>query len=521
MSEDRLQRAISFTIASGYQLNEEAFNFLNIVSKTQDPIKLMELVIKKTETLADKPLFINRDFLEEVTKELFTEVKEEKPPQLSPPLPIIEAKKVFHSYAKGIDSSIKVIDDPTEHICTSGSLEEYLEYFQDRFKRLRKLLSRRMDTKDAMAISAALKASVNSKLKIIGMITQRRESKRRIFLKLEDLDASVTVLVPQNVAPEVMEKARALLLDQVVCVNAVKGRNDLLIAEDFILPDVPERKSNKAPIPVYAALISDLHVGSKLFMREEFSRFVLWLNGKFGNNSMRKLASHVKYVVIAGDLVDGIGIYPNQLEELAIPDIYEQYQKVAKFLEQIPDYIELIIIPGNHDASRKALPQPALPKDFAEPLYEARKVHSLGNPSTVSLHEVELLLYHGRSLDDIASVAPNVSFQTPEKAMRCLLKSRHLAPIYGEKTSIAPERRDFMVIERTPDVFHAGHVHVLRYDRYRGTLLVNSGAWQEQTAYQKKMGLTPTPGVIPLVNLQTLQVTPIDFTTPYVQALGH
>ena len=516
MSEDRLQRAVSFTIASGYQLNKEAFNFLSIVSKTQDPIKLMEEVIRKTETLADKPLFINRDFVEEVTKEVFPELKEEKPQQPMPPSPLIEAKKVFHAYAKDVDSSIKVIDDPTDQICTSGSLEEFLEYFQDRFKRIRKLLNKRMDAKDAMPISEALKASVNSKVKIIGMVTQRRESKRRIFLRFEDLEASVTVLVPQNVAPEVMEKARALLLDQVVCVSAVKGRNDLLIAQDFILPDVPKRTPNKAPIPVYAALISDLHVGSKMFMREEFNRFVLWLNGKFGNNSLRNLASHVKYVVIAGDLVDGIGVYPNQLKELAIKDIYEQYQRVSKFLEQIPDYIELIIIPGNHDASRKALPQPALPKEYSEPLYEAREVRSLGNPCTISLHEVELLLYHGRSLDDIVSVVPNVSFHTPEKAMRLLLKSRHLAPVYGEKTPIAPEKRDFMVIERTPDIFHAGHVHVLKYDTYRGILLANSGAWQKQTEYQKKMGLTPTPGIVPIVNLQTLQVTPVDFTTPYV-----
>lgn len=516
MSEDLLQRAVSFTIASGYQLNQEAFNFLSIVSKTQDPIKLMEEVIKKTETLADKPLFINRDFLEEVTKELFPVVKGEKPQQPAPPLPPVEAKKLFHAYAKDVDSSIKIINDPTDQICTSGSLEEYLQYFQDRFNRIRKLLNKRIDARDAMPISEALKASANSKVKIIGMITQRRESKQRIFLTFEDLEASVTVLVPQNVAPKVMEKARALLLDQVVCVSAVKGRNDLLIAEDFVLPDVPKRTPNKATVPIYAALISDLHVGSKTFMREEFNRFVLWLNGKFGNNSLRNLASHVKYVVIAGDLVDGVGVYPGQLKELAIKDIYEQYQKVSKFLEQIPDYIELIIIPGNHDASRKALPQPALPKEYAEPLYEARMVRSLGNPCTISLHEVELLLYHGRSLDDVISVVPNASFHTPEKAMRLLLKSRHLAPVYGEKTPIAPEKRDFMVIERTPDIFHAGHVHVLRYDTYRGILLVNSGAWQEQTEYQKKMGLTPTPGIIPIVSLQTLQVKPVDFTTPYV-----
>jgi DNA polymerase II small subunit len=93
-----------------------------------------------------------------------------------------------------------------------------------------------------------------------------------------------------------------------------------------------------------------------------------------------------------------------------------------------------------------------------------------------------------------------------------LLKSRHLAPIYGKRTAIAPEKKDFMVIERPPDVFHAGHVHVLRCNKYKGTLIVNSGAWQGQTTFQQKMGLNPTPGILPIVNLQTSMISTIDFT---------
>ncbi len=508
MSE-RLQRAISFAISSGYQLEKGAFDFLETMAQNGDPVQLMEEAIKRVETFPEKPLFIARTVLEEAMKQVFPEKEEAKPP---PPQPIMEARKaVFHAYAKDVDANMKVIEDPTDKICTTGSMEEYLEYFQDRFKRIRRFLRKRVDTKDATTISEALKAPVNSKVKIIGMITEKRERKQRIFLRVDDFEASATVLVPSKI----MKKTQALLLDQVVCISVIKGRNDLLIAEDFLLPDVPQKTPHKASIPVYAALISDLHVGSEMFMREALQRFMLWLNGKFGNKSLRETASHVKYVIVAGDLVDGIGIYPEQIKELAIKDIYEQYRAVAKFMEQIPDYIELIIIPGNHDASRKALPQPAIPRDYAEPLYEARKVLSLGDPAVVSLHDVELLLYHGRSLDDIVGAAPNVSFHTPDKAMKLLLQSRHLAPAYGQKTPIAPEKQDFMVIERVPDIFHTGHVHVMKHDTYRGILMVNSGAWQSRTEYQRKMGLEPTPGIAPVVNLQTLGATTIRFAKPY------
>jgi DNA polymerase II small subunit len=131
-----------------------------------------------------------------------------------------------------------------------------------------------------MPISVALKTPVKSKVNIIGMIAEKIESKERLFVKIEDLETSVTVLVPQSGSREVIEKARSLLLDQVVCVSAIKGRNNLLIAKDLILPEVPRKTPHKASIPVYAALTSDLHVGSKEFMEKEFNRFLLWLKVK-------------------------------------------------------------------------------------------------------------------------------------------------------------------------------------------------------------------------------------------------
>jgi DNA polymerase II small subunit len=364
---------------------------------------------------------------------------------------------------------------------------------------------------EIIPISGIDKIPTNSRVKIIGMVTEKRELKSKLFLKLEDFGASITVLVPQTLGHQTMVKARSLLLDQVICVNAVKGSNDFLIAKDVIWPDIPQRSPNTATIPVYAALISDLHIGSTLFMQKAFDRFIHWLNGKFGNEALRNIAHHIKYIVIAGDLVDGIGIYPNQIKELEITDIKAQYDAVYKYLEKIPEHIEIIVTPGNHDAARKALPQPAIPQQYAESLYKSRRIHSFGNPCTLSLHGVNFLLYHGRSLDDTAAVVPNTSFQTPEKTMKTLLQSRHLAPIYGEKTPIAPEKKDFMVIENVPDVFHAGHVHVYKSSTYRGSLLINSGAWQTQTEFQRKMGITPTPGIAPVVNLQTLSVIPINF----------
>jgi len=517
MSEtEKLQKAVEFTIAAGYQLNKEAFEFLSMLATTEDPKEIIQKAVQKIDALKEKPLFIDRNFLEELmgkpksTKEVLIQPLE-APLQTSPEPQITEGKRPFRPYAKEVEANINVIEDPSSKLSSNGTIEDYLEYFRDRFKRMEKLLRQRIDARSAASVIDALKAPANTRLKIIGMITEKRQSKKKMFLTVEDLHANATVLVPQNAPQGLLKKARLLLLDQVVCLSVVKTRSRLLVAEDIVLPEIAQKPKHKAPIPVYAVFTSDMHVGSTKFQRESFNRFVLWLNGKYGNERMREIVSHVKYVLIAGDIVDGIGIYPNQIKELAIKEVYEQYKLAAKFIEQIPDYVEVIIIPGNHDATRKALPQPAISNEFLEPLQESRKIRSLGNPCFLSLHDVEVLLYHGRSLDDIISTVPGMAYNHPEKAMTLLLQSRHLAPVYGGKTLLSPENRDFLVIERIPDIFHAGHIHLLGYSNYRGVLVLNSGGWQEQTDYMRRLGVVPTLGKVPVVNLQTLDVTVVPF----------
>jgi DNA polymerase II small subunit len=489
-----------------------------MVATTEDPAEIINRAIQRIESLEEKPFFIERSFLEhllgttEPIKEIILERAETiQAPEEARGLQMAEGKTHFHPFSKDVDASISVIENPGTELSSNGTIEDYLGYFQDRFKQLERLLRQRIDVRSAASILDAVRAQANMRLKIIGMITEKRESKQKTVLTIEDLKASVTVLVPQNASQELQRKARHLLLDQVICLSVVKTRSPLLIVEDIILPDVAQRTPHKASVPVYAVLTSDMHVGSSKFTRESFNRFILWLNGKFGNEKMREVAGHVKYVLVAGDIVDGVGVYPNQIKELAVKDVQKQYRLAAKYIEQIPDYIEVVVIPGNHDAPRKALPQPAIEDTYLETLQESRKVRSFGDPCALSLHGVEVLMYHGRALDDIISTVPEMSHSHPEKAMRLLLQSRHLAPLYGGKTPLSPELKDSLVIGRVPDIFHAGHVHALEYSNYRGVLVVNSGCWQEQTDYMRRNGFMPTPSKVPVVNLQTLEVDSVSF----------
>ncbi len=95
-----------------------------------------------------------------------------------------------------------------------------------------------------------------------------------------------------------------------------------------------------------------------------------------------------------------------------------------------------------------------------------------------------------------------------------MLKCRHLSPIYGSRVSIAPEKQDHLVIETPPDILHCGHVHTVGCAKYRGVTIVNSGTWQSQTEFQRRMNLDPDPAKAVVVDLSNLNTTIISFDQP-------
>jgi DNA polymerase II small subunit len=527
-TQEKLQQAIEATIAAGFQLNSEAFEYLIQNAETNDPVAVMNLALKQMAILQVKPMFIEKAFLEAVMGQAAAAVEEavlehsyepQNVTQPSYPEPTIEPQistleGIFHPYAKDIPSKLEIVDDSTGKLTSNGTLDEYVAYFQDRFKRIDKLLRQRMDVKAATPIVEALKSQPKTKLKIVCMLTEKRDSKNNTILSVEDLGGSATILVPQKAPEEVKKKALMLLPDTVFCAAVIKTRTNLLMAEDIILPEVGRKAPQRAQEPVYAVLTSDIHVGSTKFTKKAFRNFILWLRGKYGTAEILEIAGRVKYLLIAGDIVDGVGIYPGQQMELTIRDIHKQYNFAAKYLEKIPEYIEIVLAPGNHDAARKSQPQPAIAAGYLTAIKGKKNIHSVGSPCYLSLHGVEVLMFHGVSLNDIIGVVPGMDNDHPEKSMRLLMQGRHLAPVYGGKTMLSPENRDYLVVDRVPDIFHAGHIHVLGFCNYRGVLVVNSGGWQEQTDYMEKLGLVPTPGKVPVVNLQTMEATVLDFMEP-------
>ena len=395
-----------------------------------------------------------------------------------------------------------------------GDINGFVEYFKSRYEKACRAFRERIQFRNFMSIESIKKLSERSEAITVGIVNRiSRTRKGNILIELEDTSGVLNVIVPGNnsILTKTCEK---IINDEIIGVGGVYlGRDKgMLIANEIYSIDIPfEKISIKSSEDAAIAFISDLHVGSRKFMKKEFLRFILWLKGKLGNEKQKKLAEKVKYVIIAGDVVDGVGVYPEQSKDLEIKDIYEQYKKVYEYLCMFPEHLEIIIAPGNHDATRQAEPQPAIFEDYAAEFYDDKRIRMVTNPSYVKIDSTKILIYHGRSLDDVIARIPELSYAEPCRAMEEILKKRTLVPIFGEKVPIAPHRNDCFFIEEVPDILHFGHVHYTQVKKYRWVNLVNSGAFQRQTDYQRRLNMRPDPGKVPVYEMESGKITIMSF----------
>ncbi len=444
-----------------------------------------------------------------VIKDIIEELKTDKAP-----VPLeIKAKAGFRPAAAEVEARYSIGNGKQqESNRTEGSVGDFVEYFRNRLQKIKPFISTHSAASGMVPNLESIKAYTNGReLTICGIVSNKITTKNgNIMALIEDETGDAKVMFMNGTS----EKAKSLfaLAGEVINdeVIAVKGRisGPFVIANELIFPNVPIKERKVIDDDLAVAFLSDVHVGSKKFMEKNFLKMVDWLNGNV-DIGPKGLAGKIKYMVLAGDVADGIGVYPNQDKDLAILDVYMQYKRLSELLENIPDYIQVFVLPGNHDAVQSAEPQPAIGIDMLKE-FRRDNIHFVSNPSYLTLHGIKVLAYHGTSLDSIISAVPNMSYSMPEKAMVETLKRRHLSPIYGGNI-IVPSRTDNLVIDTIPDILHMGHLHKNGITNYHGVDVVNSGTWQARTDYQVKLGHMPTPCVMPVYDAKKGGYVNMDF----------
>jgi DNA polymerase II small subunit len=395
---------IAKALSHGFLVDTKAFDLISRLPPEIDAGDIVERVIqrKRSDPKADRV----------ITKENVEE--------LLPAVLATETRSVLP--VEPVEAEVEVIVDPTNRVAPIEADEGYKKLFKDRYERLVGIVKRRPDTRGVTGIQAIKGLPAGGKAKLAALVSSRTNKRGSVELVLDDPSGSLRLSCQDE---RVVRAAQEIPLDSLVVAEVSRSRAGQLYVNSLTLPDIPDKRPVLAGHTVYAVMLSDLHVGSRMFLREDFQRFILWLNGKLGDE---EIVNRIKYLVIAGDLVDGVGVYPGQEAQLSEIDLRKQYILASQFIEQVPRHLEVLISPGNHDAVRQALPQPAVSVELAEALYKMENVRWVGNPALLRLHGVSLLVYHGKSLDDVIATTPALSYKRPTAAMELLLRAIHLAP---------------------------------------------------------------------------------------------
>jgi len=402
----------------------------------------------------------------------------------------------------------------TPEVNRKVEFKDFVNYFRNRFNQMKEILQEHSELDNLISID---KISGNRQgISIIGMVYSKSVTKNKnMILEVEDLTGKIKILINQS-KKDLYKIAEEISLDSVLGFRC-SGNREILFANEIIFPDVkiPERK--KSPVEEYALFIGDLHFGSKRFLKKSFDRFIDYLNGKLPNTPE---ASKIKYLFIVGDVVTGVGNYPEQEKDLEVVDLEEQFIGLAELLSKIRKDIKIIISPGNHDCVRIMEPQPVFDEKYAWPLYQLDNIIITENPCTVNIGSQEgffgfdVLTYHGFSYPYYANNVPDLimkkAMNCPEEIAKYLLKNRHLAPTHGS-TQYYPHEEDRLMIKNIPDIFVSGHTHKCGVSYYNNVLIVSVSCWEAMTPYQEKFGNEPDHCKVPIINLKTRAIKILDF----------
>jgi DNA polymerase II small subunit len=495
-------------------------NYLIEILKIYD-FELIQLFLEKLNNYTGKK-FLNKFLIEnnqEIIKKFIDEISLSKNNNflnLKEKLGIkedCEKKIVEKSQIVNNEGKVKLsCSNPT--IPKSLAVKDFIIHFKRRYNDLKNILQDRPEFENLVSIGKV--SGEKQKISVIGMVYNKKMTKNgNLILEIEDITGRMKVLISSN-KEELLKETEDITLDSVLGFKGL-GNKDILFVNEIIFPETILSERKKATLEEYALFIGDIHFGSQNFMEKDFLRFINYLNGDLSNNSE---ISKIKYLFIVGDLITGVGNYPNQEKDLLIVDLEEQFQKIANLLGKIRKDIKIIISPGNHDGVRLMEPQPLLDEKYAWPLYELENVIVTENPAVVNIGERDgfsgfnVLTYHGFSFpyyaNNISKLMLGKSMNDPIKIMEYLLKNRHLAPTHAS-TQYFPNEKDSLLIRNAPDIFVAGHTHKSGVVHYNNVLVISISSWEGMTPYQEKFGNKPDHCKVPMFNLKTRQVKILDF----------
>ena len=105
------------------------------------------------------------------------------------------------------------------------------------------------------------------------MVRDKHTTKNgHIMITAEDNTGEIKVLINKSNS-DLMEIGKNIILEDIIGITGSNGDN-IIFSQKIIFPDIPPKQLKKAPDESYAIFLSDLHIGSKMFLKKEFYHFL-------------------------------------------------------------------------------------------------------------------------------------------------------------------------------------------------------------------------------------------------------
>ncbi|UCH71595.1 MAG: hypothetical protein JSW62_04145, partial [Thermoplasmatales archaeon] len=194
---------------------------------------------------------------------------------------IIEIRKLkgWKPESKEYESEIKIIKDVTGNSTCEGTTNDFAKLFVNRYGVLKKILqNQRREMANIIPINRIKKDDIKD-VQLVGMVKDVRTTVNgHRLIELEDESGFVTAIALKN-NRDAMSLANEVVFDEIIGIRGRLSKNgDLIIIQNIIFPDISiQNGGHKSEVPICAAFLADIHIGSKQFMEKEWRAFLRWI----------------------------------------------------------------------------------------------------------------------------------------------------------------------------------------------------------------------------------------------------
>jgi DNA polymerase II small subunit len=233
------QQVVKTLIEHGYQPHP---NSIQILLENSEKLGM---IIKSLKTLQPRPVVVTGD----IVKKILTEKQQET-----------------YTQEKKLETKVEILET-FQVKKTKYNVDDFVNYFNSRYNKIKKLLSKRLDLTNLISINKLTQRTKS--FSIIALVREKNENNK--YMIVEDMTGELQVFFSD---PQFNE----IIPDDVVGLRCEKKDSKYMVT-GVVWPDIPlKRNISCIDKELYALFISGVDTKHPNFKKESYKNFIEWVN---------------------------------------------------------------------------------------------------------------------------------------------------------------------------------------------------------------------------------------------------